>query len=190
MKAQSTKPTIITTPYNIPGCNWFCNKEYCLKIAENLQRMHCNVDINQKSNILQLVTYSNLRRFLRNMGFVFSKTQFRTAMRKQKGESFNLNNYRRHVPKSRMPLSETTLQIIKSYLDKNSRQSYTGEKNILEITKTAIFRKLKREFPSIKLSYSSFMKHCPKEYKLCSRRRTSAKSAKGGGTCIKLIIEN
>ena len=91
-------------------------------------------------------------------------------MRKQKGESFNLNNYRRHVPKSRMPLSETTLQIIKSYLDKNSRQSYTGEKNILEITKRAIFRKLNREFPSIKLSYSSYMKHCPKEYKLGSRR--------------------
>ena len=46
------------------------------EILQNIKALHGNVENDQKSNILSIVSYDNMKYLLRNIGFKFSSKQY------------------------------------------------------------------------------------------------------------------
>ena len=77
-----------------------------VEILRNLKELHKNAKNDQKSNILSIVSYDYMIQILKKIGFKFSNSQFKTAQNKRVNENINLNNYKRHIPKSKTKLSQ------------------------------------------------------------------------------------
>ncbi|OMJ07528.1 hypothetical protein AYI69_g11434 [Smittium culicis] len=58
-----------------------------------------------------------------SFGFEFSRTQFNTAKQKASEDQFNLDDYQRHIPKSRSAVVQTVVDLVKSYLQCHSQPS-------------------------------------------------------------------
>src|ERR1700759_3824433 len=93
------------------------------QILVNIQKLHSNVIKDQKSNILSLVAYDNLKFTLVDIGFKFSWKQFKTAKIKREKQEFNLNNYKRFIPYTKTKVNNNDREVIKQILYDNSKES-------------------------------------------------------------------
>ncbi|OMJ14300.1 hypothetical protein AYI70_g7966 [Smittium culicis] len=60
---------------------------------------------------------SEFSRFqLNSFGFEFSRTQFNTVKQRSIEDQFTLDDYQRHIPKSRSAVGQTVVDLVKSYL--------------------------------------------------------------------------
>ena len=107
--------------------------------------------MNNKSNILSVVSYDSIKQKLKLMGFKFSNTQFKTAKNKRIYNKINLRVYRRFIPTEKEKLSEDEQENIIKLLNDNSRYSSEIKNNIRYFQgtfftkkqyKTTIFEKL------------------------------------------------
>ena len=142
------------------------------EILINIQKMHSNVIKDQKSNILSLVSYDILKPKLKKLGFKFSNFQFLTARNKRESNIFTLNNYKRFVPYSKKKLVETDKQNIIKYLYDNSYESSHSNIGIrfLDKSKKMIYKQYINNQDNKKISYNTFLKYCPKNFKYSNRR--------------------
>ena len=133
----SNKKNIRYTPYSKINNYNYIN----IEILNNIKKLYNNVRSDQKTNILSIVSYDNIKNLLRNIGFKFTKSQFQKATLNRIKEIFNLNSYKRSVPKSKKKLNKQEIQNILSYIDYYSRESSSKENNVkyLEYSKKYIY---------------------------------------------------
>ena len=91
-----------------------------IDILQNIKILHSNIYKDQKSNILSLVGYNELKEVLLKFGFVFQKNQFDKATEKRSIKNFGLNSYNRSIPYSKTKLSKETIKKLIQFMDKNS----------------------------------------------------------------------
>ena len=88
------------------------------EILDNIKKLYNNVKSDNKTSILSIVAYNNIKNLLKNIGFKFTNIQFNYAVLKKINRIFNLNSYKRCVPISKKKLNKTetkklcTIQII------------------------------------------------------------------------------
>ena len=75
--------------FKINNRNYFMYNQF----LQNLKKLHTKANNDQKSNILSIVAYDNMRKILRNFGFKFSDKQFRNAKNKRENNNINLKKY-------------------------------------------------------------------------------------------------
>ena len=139
-----------------------------VEILSNLKELHKNAKNDQKSNILSIVSYDYMKPILKKIGFKFSNSQFKTAQNKRVNENINLNNYKRYIPKSKTKLSRDDIDKIEGYLYRYSQQS-SGENydiKYLEYTKKYIYHQYSKNDDNRKITYNTFLKYIPKNYKV------------------------
>jgi hypothetical protein len=151
-------------------------------VLKNIKNMHSSSSVKYKSSILSLVAGVYSRAQLQSADWQFSTTQYKTATRKARDQSFSLSDYRRSVPPSRAASSAEIKTLVVEFLEKHSRiSSATASRRILrnsspsssiaipvyylEKPKKDIFADLKMQHPNLKLSLSSFYKLCPRNFK-------------------------
>ncbi|OMJ12870.1 hypothetical protein AYI69_g9232, partial [Smittium culicis] len=78
-------------------------------IIINISKLHSSLSTGryQKSAILSLVASEFSPSQLSSFGFEFSRTQFNTAKQKASEDQFTLDDYQRHIPKSRSAVGQT-----------------------------------------------------------------------------------
>ena len=150
-------------PYQQYIKNWDLFKNHN-DILENIKTLHNNVHINQKSNILSLVAYDDLKYYLRRIKFNFCEKQFNIAKSKRIENEINLNNYKRFVPISKRKLNSNIIDDIVKYLENNSRIPSTRDFNIkyLEKSKKKIYLEYINDPLTTKITYNTFLKYSPK----------------------------
>ncbi|OMJ17349.1 hypothetical protein AYI70_g6036 [Smittium culicis] len=146
-------------------------------IINNISKLHSSLstDRYQESTILSLVASEFSPSQLSCFGFEFSRTQFNTAKQKARKDQFTLDDYQRHIPKSRSAVGQTVVDLVKSYLHRYSQpSSITGRRvgedinglgtpvMYLTQTKSYIYHQLLKENPGLKLGLSTFYNVCPK----------------------------
>ena len=134
--------------------------------------MHINANKEQKSNILSVVSYDYMKPVLKEIGFKFSKKQFNTAKKKRLNENITLNKYKRYIPECKRKLSEEEKNKIIYYLDYYSKESTNINEKIryLEYSKKFIYQKYYQTDNNRKITYNTFLKYCPKYYKIPKRK--------------------
>ncbi|OMJ10022.1 hypothetical protein AYI69_g10412, partial [Smittium culicis] len=123
----------------------------------------------------------------------FSRTQFNTAKQKASKDQFTLDDYQRHIPKSRSAVGQTVVDLVKSYLHRYSQpSSITGRRvgedsdglgtpvMYLTQTKSYIYHQLLKENPGLKLGLSTFYNVCPKNFKKPTKRTDMCKVCVAG----------
>lgn len=146
----------------IPDIKFFTKR---MKIIENIRKLHSNAPINQKSNILSVVSYNSLKKLLRDSKFKFSDSQFSIARNKRKEDRITLDNYQRHVPYTKRKIAANVVEKIKEYLNKFSRESpHEDGVKYLERSKKEIYRAYINEERD-NITYGTFIKYFPKNYK-------------------------
>ena len=103
MKATNTRVRSYQPYINIGNNNYW---EVFHNIQNNLKKLHRNAVQSQKSDILYVISYDNIKIKLRKLGYKFSNTQFNTSKKKRLSDSFNLKVYKRSAPLSKQKLSE------------------------------------------------------------------------------------
>ena len=156
-------------PYN------YFNKENVLlsaQILNNIKLFHTNANKEQKSNILSVVSYDYIKPVLKEIGFKFSKKQFNTAKKKRLNDNITLNKYKRYIPECKRKLSEEEKNKIIYYLDYYSKESTNINEKIryLEYSKKFIYQKYYQTDNNRKITYNTFLKYCPKYYKIPKRK--------------------
>ena len=143
------------------------------EILQNIRALHGNVENDQKSNILSIVSYDNMKYLLRNIGFKFSNKQYNNAKIKRLNGNITLEKYKRHSPKSRRKLNEEEKRSISECLNYHSRVPSDKDNGVryLENSKKYIYNKYISDENNRKISYSTFLRYCPKLYKI-GRKRT------------------
>lgn len=122
-------------------------------ILQRIQAMHTIAVMKYKSSILALVAGLHSRNDLKSAGFNFSNTQYRTAMRKAQKQNFSLSGYQHHIPHSHTSTSQDTINLVKYYLQQNSRISSSttiiGQQPVyyLEKPKCEIYQHMKVDNP-------------------------------------------
>ena len=141
-------------------------------ILNNLKKLHNNSNQSQKSNILSVISYDNIKIKLRKLGYKFSNTQFNTSKKKRSSDSFNLKVYKRSVPLSKQKLSEGHKEEIIQFLNDNSRYASAKNENIkyLESSKKEIYLNYIIYSKYKKITYNTFLIYCPKYFKVGKRR--------------------
>ena len=142
------------------------------EILNNINELHKNAKNDQKSNILSVVAYDYMKPILKKLGFKFSNNQFKNAKNKRINENINLNKYKRHIPESKKKLSEDDIKNIIDYLNKYSQQSSGNKDEIryLEYTKKYIYNQYIKDNDNRKITYNTFLKYIPKNYKIGKRK--------------------
>ncbi|OMJ11174.1 hypothetical protein AYI70_g9888 [Smittium culicis] len=100
-------------------------------IINNISKLYSSLSTGryQKSTILSLVASEFSPSQLSSFGFEFSRTQFNTAKQKAREDQFTLDDYQRHIPKSRSAVGQTIVDLVKSYLHRYSQpSSMTGRR--------------------------------------------------------------
>ncbi|OMJ08684.1 hypothetical protein AYI69_g10978, partial [Smittium culicis] len=100
-------------------------------IINNISKLQSSLSTgrHQKSTILFLVASEFSPSQLSSFGFEFSRTQFNTAKQKASEDQFTLDDYQRHIPKSRSAVGQTVVDLVKSYLHRYSQpSSITGRR--------------------------------------------------------------
>ena len=167
MKAQTIKNKSFNPYLKMKNNNYFMYTE----IISNIKKLYTNVKSDHKSSILSLVTYPNLKKFLRNKGYIFTTTQFKNAIERRISQNFDLLSYKRYVPKSKKKLNEEEVKKITDYLEYYSRESSSRDINVkyLEYSKKFIYNKYISD-NNKSITYNTFLKYCPKNYKKGKKR--------------------
>ncbi|OMJ16317.1 hypothetical protein AYI69_g7877 [Smittium culicis] len=100
-------------------------------IINNISKLYSSLSTGryQKSTIFSLVASEFSPSQLSSFGFEFSRTQFNTAKQKASEDQFTLDDYQRHIPKSRSAVGQTVVDLVKSYLHRYSQlSSITGRR--------------------------------------------------------------
>ncbi|OMJ20594.1 hypothetical protein AYI70_g4011 [Smittium culicis] len=149
-------------------------------IINNISKLHSSLSTRtyQKSTILSLVASEFSPSQLSSFGFEFSRSQFNTAKQKASEDQFTLDDYQRHIPKSRSAVGQTVVDLVKSYLRRYSQPSSKTGRRVgedsnglgtplmyLTQTKSYIYHQLLKENPGLKLGLSTFYNVCPKNFK-------------------------
>lgn len=164
MKVKSTQTNNHYNPIDptIPDVKFY---RKTMKIVENIRKLHSKAGINQKSNILSLLSYKGLKQMLRKKKFKFSDSQFDISRDKRKNGMITLNNYKRHVPYSKRKVDANVIGKIKEYLIKFSRESpHEDGIKYLERSKKEIYREFIKD-GNDNITYNTFVKYCPKNFK-------------------------
>ena len=82
------------------------------EILDNIKKLYNNVKSDNKTSILSIVAYNNIKNLLKNIGFKFTNIQFNNAMLKRISGIFNLNSYKRSVPISKKKLNKSEIEKI------------------------------------------------------------------------------
>ena len=154
-------------PYEINKKN--DNSLINLNIMNNIKCLYSNATNDNKSYILSLVAYDDLIPTLKNTGLKFTKKQFNAAKLKRINNNFTFKKYIRHVPESKKKLNEDERKVVIKYLDYFSRESCNDIK-YLEKTKKFIYNQYAKNEKNRKITYNTFLKYCPKYYKIGKRR--------------------
>ena len=142
------------------------------EILNNVKKAYTNVKSDNKNFILSLVAYNDNKVLLRELGYKFTNSQFKNAIEKRVNENFNLLSYFRKVPQSKRKLNIFEINKIIYYLDLYSRESSSKDINVkyLEYSKRFIYNKYINDQSTRKISYNTFLKYCPKNYKKGKKR--------------------
>ena len=91
---------------------------------------------------------------------------------KKGNDSFSLNGYKRYVPESKRKLSTDQQQKIIEYLNTFSKETCLKNEQIrhLEYSKKVINNKYISDSNNRKITYKTFIKYCPKNYKIGKRK--------------------
>ncbi|OMJ20340.1 hypothetical protein AYI70_g4167 [Smittium culicis] len=103
---------------------------------------------------------------LSSFGFEFSRTQFNTAKQKASEDQFTLDDYQRHIPKSRSAVGQTVVDLVKSYIHRYSQPSSITGRRVGEDSNGLGTP----ETPGLKLGLSTFYNVCPKNFKKPTKR--------------------
>ncbi|OMJ23376.1 hypothetical protein AYI69_g5014 [Smittium culicis] len=171
------------------------NNDKMKNIINNISKLHSSLSTSkyQKSTILSLVSSEFSPSQLSSFGFEFSRTQFNTAKQKASEDQFTLDDYQRHIPKSRSTVGQTVVDLVKSYLHRYSQPSTITGRRVgqdsdglgtpvmyLTQTKSYIYHQLLKENPGLKLGLSTFYNVCPKNFKKPTKRTDMCKVCVAG----------
>ena len=130
------------------------------KIFQNIQKLYQNCKSNQKSNILAIVSNLFSRKYLNKMGFGTTQKIYLTSKRKAQNQEFNLDNYKRHKPMSKLKTSNEMINHIINHMKEYSIQSARTYHNhtvfYIQQTKKYIYEKFMEKNPRAKLSLTTF----------------------------------
>ena len=116
-----------------------------LKILENLKILYGNCKPNQKSNILANVSKLFTRKYLNRIGFNVNKKIYNNSKRKAEDEEFNLNEFKRHKPlsklKTRKEIVDNIIEHIKEYSIQSNNTYYNNKIYYLQQNKNYIYEK-------------------------------------------------
>ena len=157
-------------PYNKGSYNYKkINGKNAKKILDNLKKLYVNCKKNQKSNIIQIVSNIFSRKYLNKYGFEVTKTIYTTSKRKAENEEFNLNDYKRFKPLSKLKTSNEIKNQIVKFTKKYSIESKKTLNNqnvfFLQQTKKYIYEKYLENYPNSKICLSTFKKAIPSYFK-------------------------
>ena len=113
------------------------------EVYKNILKLYNNASNDNKSHILSMVAYDELKKYLKEIGFKFTKKQFENAKNKKNSNEFVLKKYKRHIPESKKKINDQDINNIKNYLNKYSRIYDENEDSIkyLEQTKKFIYNR-------------------------------------------------
>ena len=83
------------------------------EVYKNILKLYNNASNDNKSHILSMVAYDELKKFLKEIGFKFTKKQFENAKNKKNSNEFTLKKYKRHIPESKKTINEKDINNIK-----------------------------------------------------------------------------
>ncbi|OMJ23945.1 hypothetical protein AYI70_g1913 [Smittium culicis] len=116
-----------------------------------------------------------------SFGFEFSRTQFNTAKQKSSEDEFTLDDYQRHISKSRSSIGQTVVVLVKSYLHHYSQPIYIKGRRLGED-----YHQLLKQNPGLKLGLSTFYNVCPKNFKKPTKRTDMCKVCVAGSKVEKM----
>ncbi|OMJ19549.1 hypothetical protein AYI69_g6580 [Smittium culicis] len=98
----------------------------------NISKLHSSLSTGryQKSSILSLVASKFSPYQLISFGFELSRTQFNAAKQKSSEDQFTMDDYQRHIPKSRSAVGKTVIDLVKFYLHRYSQSSSITERRV------------------------------------------------------------
>ena len=142
------------------------------QVYKNILKLYNNASNDNKSHILSMVDYDELKKYLKEKGFKFTKKKFENAKNKKNSNEFTLKKYKRHIPESKKKINDQYINNIKNYLNKYSRIYDENEDSIkyLEQTKKFIYKRYSDDENNRKITYNTFIKNIPKNYKYSKRR--------------------
>ncbi|OMJ25946.1 hypothetical protein AYI69_g4119 [Smittium culicis] len=101
-------------------------------IINNISKLNSSLSTGryQKSTILSLVASEFSPSQLISFGFELSRTQFNAAKQKSSEDQFTMDDYQRHIPKSRSAVGKTVIDLVKFYLHRYSQSSSITERRV------------------------------------------------------------
>ena len=158
------------------------------EVYKNILKLYNNASNDNKSHILSMVAYDELKKYLKEIGFKFTKKQFENAKNKKNSNEFTLKKYKRHIPESKKKINDQDINNIKNYLNKYSRIYDENEDSIkyLEQTKKFIYKRYSEDENNRKITYNTFIKNIPKIINTVKEEQICAVFVQLVKICIKL----
>lgn len=151
--------------------NDFYYKKSQLMLKDTLKVFN-NTKLRSRYKILATVSRTFTKKQLRNVGFNFSNTMYKTSKRKLQ---LDLIDEREVVmPLCKRKKSEDVKRLIVNELNANSEISSKISKGLpvyyLNDSKLAIFKKIKTKNPSVSLSQATYYKLIPRNYQYATKK--------------------
>ena len=140
------------------------------KIVENLLKLFKKTEINQRNEILSVLTDIIPKKILRKKGFVFSDTMHRTAKRKNCEIEIDDLETNKSQKKAKNDHEKLIINKLKEYSEKSSKLYRNNLVYNLQESKLFIYNKIKQENPEINLSRTKFYKSCPKNFQYIKKK--------------------
>ena len=181
-------PKVRVNPYNKNEKYYTkINTEAGLKILENIKNLYNNCKGYQKTNVISLVSKIFNRKYLKKLGFNSSNKQYNNSKRKADND-FNLENYKRFRPLSKLKTSEEIkkgiVEHIKKYSNETKNMYHQDKVYYLQQTKKYIYGKYIENNLDSKLSFTTFYKFIPKYFKYPKRESDKCPLCNYGKTLI------